>query len=174
MEPVKAAEVNQPPPSYEESTSEIDPATIQHVTSQYPVHIEQNETSRPIVMPMFVTARTSVYGACPVEMDCPHCQVCCLGSYLAFVLCLAFFFYLFPGAFAVFHFVLINASMSFTHVLFASDIWGDIIVYLGYCIISVIVPLFIAVVYHSLSYSMTFFYMFQSRLYTKDSDVPHL
>ncbi|KHJ96770.1 hypothetical protein OESDEN_03269 [Oesophagostomum dentatum] len=25
-------------------------------------------------MPVFVSARQSIYGPCPVEMDCPHCQ----------------------------------------------------------------------------------------------------
>lgn len=70
------------PPSYEESTS----ATQQNAHNQNiqqqrltSVNIPLNDESRGNIggntsLPMFITARTSVYGPCPVEMDCPYCQ----------------------------------------------------------------------------------------------------
>ncbi|KAK6730404.1 hypothetical protein RB195_007087 [Necator americanus] len=64
----------------------------------------------PTSIPMFVSARQSIYGPCPVEMDCPHCQAHIVShiervaGVLPWILCgicvfLGFFLFLIPWCF---------------------------------------------------------------------------
>ncbi|CAJ0594309.1 unnamed protein product [Cylicocyclus nassatus] len=79
----------------EDGTSHPRPTSAQH---------------RQTVVPMFVSARQSIYGPCPVEMDCPHCQAHIvshierIAGSLPWILCgvlvlLGFFLFLVPWLF---------------------------------------------------------------------------
>ncbi|KAJ1374711.1 hypothetical protein KIN20_037462 [Parelaphostrongylus tenuis] len=78
---------------------------------------EANQSSPPMcehrptsTIPVFVSARQSVYGPCPVEMDCPHCQAHIVShiervaGILPWIVCgicvlLGFFLFLIPWCF---------------------------------------------------------------------------
>lgn len=66
-----------PPPAYDSPPAYSPPPTIPvaaqvaAVPMAAPAAAEQRHTAIPI----FITARTNVYGVNPVEMDCPHCNV---------------------------------------------------------------------------------------------------
>ncbi|VDL79699.1 unnamed protein product [Nippostrongylus brasiliensis] len=89
-------------PAYEEGSS----ASRQPSEQPHTVH---NQHPPPSV-PMFVSARQSLYGPCPVEMDCPHCQAHIVShiervaGVLPWILCgicvlLGFFLFLVPWCF---------------------------------------------------------------------------
>ncbi|KAF8367151.1 hypothetical protein PRIPAC_84980 [Pristionchus pacificus] len=65
-----------PPPAYDSPPAYSPPPTIPvaaqvaAVPMAAPAAAEQRHTAIPI----FITARTNVYGVNPVEMDCPHCN----------------------------------------------------------------------------------------------------
>ncbi|XGW21597.1 hypothetical protein V3C99_004505 [Haemonchus contortus] len=102
MAAAKAAESGLSPPTYEESSSSRQPP----LPGQQP-RLSRNPSSP---LPMFISARQSIYGPCPVEMDCPHCQAHIVShiervtGVLPWILCgicvlLGFFLFLVPWCF---------------------------------------------------------------------------
>ncbi|EPB75158.1 hypothetical protein ANCCEY_05729 [Ancylostoma ceylanicum] len=99
MAEAKAAEAASPPP-HGESGSQLPPPPPPQPTQHRP-------TSS---IPMFVSARQSLYGPCPVEMDCPHCQLTdrtakhfgCQNSTLAIALVALLLVYT-PGTYRITH-----------------------------------------------------------------------
>ncbi|CAI4227676.1 unnamed protein product [Auanema sp. JU1783] len=65
----KISETQGPPPSYTEIEAQTNEAASASTA------FNGSGTQRHTTPPMFITARTSVYGPAPVELDCPHCQV---------------------------------------------------------------------------------------------------
>ncbi|CAJ0578168.1 unnamed protein product, partial [Mesorhabditis spiculigera] len=78
----KAVEANAAPPPYEPTPTQIN-GTAAYPTQPSGVYAPSGVTDIPPPspaqgpnrQPIFLTARTCVYGPVPVEMDCPHCQV---------------------------------------------------------------------------------------------------
>ncbi|RCN33608.1 hypothetical protein ANCCAN_20552 [Ancylostoma caninum] len=67
MAEAKAAEAASSPP-HDENRSQPPPPPP-------PPHSQPAQHRPTSSIPMFVSARQSLYGPCPVEMDCPHCQL---------------------------------------------------------------------------------------------------
>ncbi|GMT01381.1 hypothetical protein PENTCL1PPCAC_23555, partial [Pristionchus entomophagus] len=65
-----------PPPAYDSPPAYYSPppATIPVSTAAAPVAAAAPRLGGATAIPVFITARTNVYGVNPVEMDCPHCN----------------------------------------------------------------------------------------------------
>ncbi|GMT29198.1 hypothetical protein PFISCL1PPCAC_20495, partial [Pristionchus fissidentatus] len=62
-----------PPPAYDSPPAYAPPPTMPPMSA--PVDAAAGAAvPRSTVIPVFITARTNVYGVNPVEMDCPHCS----------------------------------------------------------------------------------------------------
>ncbi|GMR54376.1 hypothetical protein PMAYCL1PPCAC_24571, partial [Pristionchus mayeri] len=69
------AEKSGPPPAYDSPPAYSPPPTLPVAAPVAPQYAPPPPAAGPhISIPVFITARTNVYGVNPVEMDCPHCN----------------------------------------------------------------------------------------------------